>query len=209
MFGIVALILLLVLGFRYAPALTQLLAATAELAVALFGLLLAAYVTLRLKQRAGKVQDALRLSAERDVLWTEAELREQIAALFELYWTCRAKGDYRPVAAALSAQHRERLDVRLRRGDKQVGKLATLLDQQFIGLHDYLDDRRDRFEVLIKCRTDIHRVSRIGELLEGAPGLVELHQRWRFIRDDQRWLLSEVKQMDVNAALRDSEVVVE
>ena len=97
----------------------------------------------------------------------------------------------------------------MRRGDKQVGKTAVLQEIRFIGLHDALDDRQDRFEALIKCTTDIHRVSRIGELREGAPGMVELHQRWRFIRDDQRWLLSEVKQMAVDSALRECEVIVE
>lgn len=206
---IIALVLLLVLGLIHAPAPTSLLVHAAEFLVAFGTVVMAGFVYLRLWHRSDRVGEALQLAARRDAAWSESALRETVHALFDTYWTARTRGTMVPLMPALSAHHQKTIDQQARNGDRLVGRVAKLLDLRFIGLHDHLDDRRDRFEVLVRCQTDIHRVSRLGELREGSPVMAELHQRWQFVRDAGRWLLNDVRQMEVADALRSSEVVLE
>lgn len=196
-------------GAFVAPALTHLAIGIAQALAGIAVLAAAAVAYIRLSRRGARIGEALRLAADRDAMWDEATLKKAIAALFDAYWAARASGNLLPVADALTQHHRDRLDTHTRRGDKTVGRTARLLDIRIIGVHDVLDDRQDRFEALLRCSTDIHRVSRFGEIREGAPGLVNLHQRWQFVRDTNRWLLNDVRQTDVAAALGSSQILVE
>lgn len=191
------------------PGPTQAMVGIAQLVVSLFAALSVAVTFFWLRHRSVSVEDTLRWSASRDAVWDPESLRQFIAELFPIYWQSRARGRLAEIADCLSAHHLAELEAHAKSGDKVVGGTCSLDEVSFIGMHDRCDDRMDRFEALIKCASDIHRVTRLGELREGFPTLAPQHQRWQFVRSQDRWLLNGVGVIDVGDALRSADVVVD
>jgi len=100
------------------------------------------------------------------------------------------------VSRRLYDKHKQQTDQMLRDHEKNILKNVNLIAAKIVEAIDYTDNAKDMFWVYIKGSMVDYTVREPGgEVIKGNPDESAVFtERWKFTREDGRWVLDEIDQ---------------
>lgn len=140
--------------------------------------------------------------AKIDDEWQHDRLKKHIEKTYYLVqeaWRDRDQQHAKPyMSERLYNRHQEKIDRMIRNNEKNEMHHIKLLDAQIIEIMDFLDDAKDKFTVQIHGSMVDYMINENDD--KAIPHKIntpDFKELWVFTREQERWVLDEIK-YDIN-----------
>lgn len=169
------------------------------LAFSFFGLVSANLLKGLIMEKRDTAHKQLQSSEAEDPVWNKRLLHARIEEVFfkvQFAWTDRNQEAARKhMSSRIYQKHKLQTDAMLQANRRNVLEDINLKEIIIIGAEDYLDNSIDAFAAFLKGTIiDYHVDELTGFRIQGNEVPEDFAEIWRFIRDDNTWVLDEIDQ---------------